>query len=171
MINAPCWRADKRAVALSTASMTALSWVSLALVSLKGKIMPARPIRSRVRRISGAKITGIARSRAGRVVLTSQEKAGKFSKLVRNTMKTTRKIMPRRSVMACVSRRMYSNAKNISVTNRISITLSQFNRWKKKRKSLKKLVTGGQGHKTGLVLQPCLDYIGRRTRSIRSCLK
>ena len=44
--------------------------------------VPARPSRSRARRISGAKMTGMASSNAGRILWISQEKAGSSTRVV-----------------------------------------------------------------------------------------
>jgi hypothetical protein len=49
---------------------------------LRKNILLVRPRRSSARRISGAKITGIAISRAGNEASNSQVNAGRFSKLV-----------------------------------------------------------------------------------------
>ena len=58
-------------------------------------IVPARPIRSSARRISGAKITGMASSMAGTEFRTSHENAGRSTRLVTRISTTTIRITPR----------------------------------------------------------------------------
>ena len=70
--------------------------------------VPARPIRSSARRISGAKITGTASNNAGNEFCTSHENAGRFTRLVIRTSTTTIRITPRNKTMACVPRSQYS---------------------------------------------------------------
>ena len=106
MIKAPCWREERREAAVTTARMVACTANMAASVWRKNNDEPdpARPIRSSARRISGAKMTGIAINIVGRAVLINQEKAGRSTRLVRRLSKITNKITPRRITIAWVSR-------------------------------------------------------------------
>ena len=77
---------------------------------------PARPRRSRPRRISGANITGIASTRAGKVVRTSHENAGRAAVLFSRAPSTTNTSTPRSSTTAWVSRSKINSPKKINVT-------------------------------------------------------
>ena len=157
MIRAPCWRDDNRAEALTMARIAA--WISRSSLWLLARTkVPARPILSSARRISGANMTGIANKRAGSVVLTSQEKAGRSTRAVNSARSTIREMAPRKSTIAWVSRRRYSKLKNTSVTKRISMTLSKLMRWKMKNRSLNSSVIS-ENRQSGWGNQPLIpDY-------------
>ena len=92
------------------------------------------PRRSNPRRISGAKTTGMAISRAGNALSTSQENAGSSIMVVSSARMINRTSRPRRRVTACVSRKVIKMAKKIIETRKRSRTLSQVKRWKRKEK-------------------------------------
>jgi hypothetical protein len=105
-------------------------------------VRPARPNPSRARRISGAKTIGTDRSKAGKVVFTSQENAGSTFKLVNRPNNASTSRTPRSKVIAWVSRSQSKMTKKTSVTKDKSITLSQFKRSKtNKRVSIRWLIT------------------------------
>jgi hypothetical protein len=67
------------------------------------KIDPVLPIRSNTRRISGAKITGIASSSIGSVLVINQENAGSTRRLESKLMTTIKNKTPRSKTSALVS--------------------------------------------------------------------
>jgi hypothetical protein len=71
----------------------------------------------------------------------SHEKAGRFTRLVSKANRTRIKIMPRKMIMACVSRTRYRTPKKIIVTSRISIIPSQLRRSKMKRALFRNAIT------------------------------
>ncbi len=92
------------------------------------KSVPARPRRSRARRISGAKMTGMAKSRAGRAVRISQEKAESSSKVVSKVIANTSTIMPLKSTTAWLPRTRLKSKKKMAATSKMSSRLSRLSR-------------------------------------------
>ena len=131
-ISPPWRRSDRRTAAVVSASMT--GWSSASRV-LKLSTVPARPRRSSARRISGAKMTGMAMSSAGRVLRSSQEKARSSQEGGQQDGGTTRKMMPRSSTTACVPRTRASRPNMTTATSRMSRRLSQSRREKIKATS------------------------------------
>ena len=119
--------ADSRAAAVTTAWIDCSKSVSVIFPKV-GIKFPARPIRSSARRISGAKTTGMEKSRAGTELRTSHEKAGRSTKLVNRMRETTINMTPRNKTIAWVSRSHDRRAKKINVTSKMSMTLSQLSR-------------------------------------------
>ena len=100
--------------------------------------VPALPNFSSARLISGAKMTGMARKKAGSVVLTSHENAGKLTAVVISMTTIINRITPRSRTTACVSLTTLRITKKIMATRVISRKLNQFIRWKINNRSLKK---------------------------------